>query len=429
MGLYHLVGGADATLAVRDFGEADVTAYRRGRLQSQGAREVRRLSELIGSAWAGGGAPYETSIGSPPELPSTYAVDFVFLTTPPGRWTRPDVFQPIFYSVDESAARAIQPLQAFRGIDAALRAWTDIDCSDIELVRSGDDTPDGPLLLACNNRTEIVFGDPFHELPAPAPCAGVLSKGVYCTDPDPDHNVVVNGIAFEPITEGDVVVRDGLQGCPFWNDLDVTQLLTHEIGHTLGLGHSSSNSREPDPLLSDATMYYRAHIDGRGAVVKQDDIDGICSIYPHRERPTETPTSTLTPTRTPTPTRTTTSTPTPTVTPTITQTPTPVASFRPGDCNHNGMVSAGELTKIIAIITSCGPCPEGPGGPASGCTTIPGADKQCVSADSNGDGCITSGEVTRIVSNIIRFSTPGASLRHLRLVRRLYRDPTPTAPR
>jgi len=59
--------------------------------------------------------------------------------------------------------------------------------------------------------------------------------------------------------------------CNLGNHCNVQEILTHEIGHALGLGHSQ---------FSDATMAAFAHFDGRCASIRADDIDGIRAIYP-----------------------------------------------------------------------------------------------------------------------------------------------------
>jgi hypothetical protein len=69
-----------------------------------------------------------------------------------------------------------------------------------------------------------------------------------------------------------------------------------------------------------------------------------------------------------------------------------------GDCNGNGSVTAGELTKIISIINLCD-------GAAAGCAAIPGADQQCTNADKNGNGVISAGELTETISDIINFAS------------------------
>jgi hypothetical protein len=85
---------------------------------------------------------------------------------------------------------------------------------------------------------------------------------------------------YSRITEGDVVINNGFEGCYFWSDLNLAEMVAHEVGHTLGLGHSSENRNESDPVLKDALMYYRSHFDGRGATIMEDDRNGICAAYP-----------------------------------------------------------------------------------------------------------------------------------------------------
>ena len=94
------------------------------------------------------------------------------------------------------------------------------------------------------------------------------------------HRSTFNGLPFYEISEGDVMINNGFAACPFWNATNLAELLTHAVGHTLGMGHSSEDPNEPDPSLHDATMYYAAHFDGRGATLKGDDIAGICALYP-----------------------------------------------------------------------------------------------------------------------------------------------------
>jgi hypothetical protein len=66
-----------------------------------------------------------------------------------------------------------------------------------------------------------------------------------------------------------------------------------------------------------------------------------------------------------------------------------------GDCSGDGTVTAGELTKIIAIVLNCNRM-------AAGCPAVAGGSG-CVNADKNGDGTITAGEFNNIIFNVLNF--------------------------
>lgn len=66
--------------------------------------------------------------------------------------------------------------------------------------------------------------------------------------------------------------------------VDVENVLTHEVGHLLGLDHSSEDFYESDSSLREATMFFTS---GEGEIRRRspevDDVNGIQSLYPMTE--------------------------------------------------------------------------------------------------------------------------------------------------
>jgi hypothetical protein len=198
---------------------------------------------------------------------------FTLMDSPPARWFEPDSATPVVYSVDPKGDNGLGPDASMAAIDAALAAWTNVTGANIVLQRGGS-APTSPL--SCNGTTQIVFNDPYNEMPSPTGCSGILALGGYCAG---TQTTSLNGQTFYRITEGNITFNSGFSSCSFWNTTNLAEVATHEIGHTIGIGHSSESDNAP-PDLEDATMYYRAHFDGRGASVKADDMDALRFLYP-----------------------------------------------------------------------------------------------------------------------------------------------------
>jgi hypothetical protein len=198
---------------------------------------------------------------------------FTVMDGPPGRWFEPDEGAPVVYSVDPAGDSGLGVTASFAAIDGALAAWTNVSGARIVLQRGGT-APVEPL--NCNGVTQIVFNDPFDEMPTPIACSGVLALGGYCAG---NEQADVNGTTFYRISEGNITFNKGFAKCSFWNETNLAEVATHEVGHTIGIGHSSEEDNAT-PALKDATMYYRAHFDGRGATVHADDIDAVRFVYP-----------------------------------------------------------------------------------------------------------------------------------------------------
>ncbi|OLC59350.1 MAG: hypothetical protein AUH76_14840 [Candidatus Rokubacteria bacterium 13_1_40CM_4_67_11] len=191
---------------------------------------------------------------------------FVFNGTTPARWFEPDSGQPVTMFLNSSGEPAAAT-QGFDQVRQAMAAWSNDPQSNFRYADGGFTSAAGFRFDGVN---AVSWNDPDDVMAPPSNCSGVLGMGGFFRSTTESRDV--NGTTFYRILEGDVVINNGWEGCGFYESfLNFAEVLTHELGHVLGLGHTSDTT---------ATMYAAAHFDGRGASIKADDIAGLRYIYP-----------------------------------------------------------------------------------------------------------------------------------------------------
>jgi hypothetical protein len=199
---------------------------------------------------------------------------FTYLGSSPSRWMQPGLGQSVAYTVEPTGDAVLGAADSLNALSQAMDAWNGAG-SRLHIENVGPAVP-APY-MACDDKSVIQFNDPFGEIGTPVNCGGVLAIGGFCATSAITTSVA--GVELSTISEGDLTVNDGFRGCRYWNATNLAEVLTHELGHTLGLGHSSEAWPETNPTLENATMFYLAHFDGRGASLRSDDIAAIQALY------------------------------------------------------------------------------------------------------------------------------------------------------
>jgi MYXO-CTERM domain-containing protein len=203
------------------------------------------------------------------------------------------------FQIDSQGTPDVTGTAAFDAIRHSFQTWSQVSCSDLTF-------PEEPMSTAPANR-KVGFFDPGpnHNLvffrtracrdvaPAGDPCRSQGANA--CSNPydcwDQGDSVIASTLVTSnrnsgQILDTDIEINDAphakgpaftfavIDGCVGPScGIDVQNTVTHEAGHTVGLDHP--------PDHPEAAMYASGPPgETSKRVLAQDDIDGICSIYP-----------------------------------------------------------------------------------------------------------------------------------------------------
>jgi len=184
-------------------------------------------------------------------------------------------------------------------LKTAISVWTGYGQANIHYAYAGVSTVAPGGLTTRNGVNEVLFNDPLGEIAGSwnPSTGGVVGQGGF-------NGVVTGGSWTSPfaadaahpqktytttyaITEGNLTIQDNVSPQAGISSQTLAEITAHELGHTLGFGHSSENPSEPDSNLKSALMYYA--VSGLGASLRSDDQTAARWLYPLAGGSTTTP--------------------------------------------------------------------------------------------------------------------------------------------
>lgn len=281
-GLFHRVRHGRRTAALQDLSEVTIVParHRRRRAPAATARDDGRFVAWIADRVAGSPRPADYRFRpSKREMRSLTRAFKLFENQGRNvRWSEFDGGGSVAWRRNGSLSGI-----ATGGADHFHRAqqtWNLEPTTPLRLTVAGESTAIGGL-QSPDGSNVLLIGDPNGEIEGlDCELGGTLAFGGWWHF---GQTSVFNGVEHWRIEEGDIVTNDGLDcwyaESPFPGRF-VDRLLTHELGHTLGIDHSSENPGETDQRLRDAAMYYVIDRDDtRSAGLEPDDLDALRTLY------------------------------------------------------------------------------------------------------------------------------------------------------
>ncbi|MGC4122393.1 MAG: MYXO-CTERM sorting domain-containing protein [Myxococcales bacterium] len=224
---------------------------------------------------------------------------------------KPDPDRKVPFTINESGSKDAGAASSIEAARQSFLAWTAPECTDLQFIDQGTTSSyEIGYTQNANNINLVVWREStcVREAPADAECfkSGGCNNLYNCwegslqtialttttfnnkTGELLDADIELNGAGFVFSTvDGPTCSNPPPRPATNCVATDVRNTLTHEVGHIVGLDHPDLSPEDTVDHTHDAedTMYSSASLgDTNKRTLHQDDIDGLCAIYPKGEK-------------------------------------------------------------------------------------------------------------------------------------------------
>ncbi|PWU20325.1 MAG: hypothetical protein C5B50_04200 [Verrucomicrobia bacterium] len=207
----------------------------------------------------------------------------------PARFILPDRGEPIPYFIDADYLPAGLTLaQATNAVISALNAWLNPTSLRYKFAGLQSFGMAAPYITNGDCALRIQLHDHYNYIGSGAGSGDTLGVGghAWTIANSPSGWTVGGNVAgndFHKVVNGYIVIAH--TNVFLQNVTNLAEVLCHEVGHTVGLAHSSNNASETNTFLQQAIMYCAAHGNGRGATLNGWDTNVIRQVHPATNTP------------------------------------------------------------------------------------------------------------------------------------------------